>query len=159
MPFYQQTPLFKNIQASALCFTFFASNQIPPALCTCPLSPECAFGATQTCQHEDTVRSFTQSRTSILATSFTFLLAPLTAYQKYALSLCLFFANVGLSWKTGHYACVSLDHASASVRPDEGGLKLTEPDKWPRVPGGPHTAFWPTATEPEWQLGHLKATT
>lgn len=105
------------------------------------------------------MRSFTQSWTSILATSFAFLLAPLTAYQKYALSLCLFFANVGLSWKTGHYACVSLDHASASIRPDEGGLKLTEPDNWSRVPGGPHTAFWPTATEPEWQSGHLKATT
>lgn len=34
------------------------------------------------------------------------------AYQESVLSLCLFFTNVGFSCKTGHYACVSLNHAS-----------------------------------------------
>lgn len=36
------------------------------------------------------------------------------AYQNSFLSLCLFFTIVGFSWKTVHYACVSLDHGLAA---------------------------------------------
>lgn len=69
------------------------------------------------------------------------------AYQEAFLSLCLFFTNEGFSWKTGHYACVSLDHAFGGISPHQGGLKLSELDKWAKewsqltVPGWPHTVL------------------
>lgn len=74
-----KTP-FKNMRASVLCFAFLTSNQIPFALCTCPLSPECVFRAVQTCHNEDTVKCFTQGEISFFfVKSFAFLLLPVMA--------------------------------------------------------------------------------
>lgn len=114
---YQQLPPFKNIRASALCFAFFASNQIPFVLCTCPLSPECAFWAAQTCHNEDTEEFHTdwnQLLGQIICISTFASHGCAWAYQKSFLSPRLFFTNVGFSWKTDHYACVCLDHALAA---------------------------------------------
>lgn len=110
--YQQKAPPSKNMRASVLCFAFFTSNQIPFALGSCPLSPECAFRAAQTCHNEDTVRSFTQESNQPLGRIICISESGLIESLSY-LFVC-FFTNVGFSWKTGHYACVSLDHALAA---------------------------------------------
>ena len=143
----------KNMRASALCFAFFSSNQIPFALCTCPLSPECAFRAAQTCHDEDTQRGVSHrvkpaSQNHLHFCFFLPLMAELVAYQQSVLSLCLFFTNVGFSWKNRPLRMCKLRSRFGGISPDQGGLKLSELDKWARerpwstVPGWPHTELW-----------------
>lgn len=165
-------PPFKNIRASALCFAFFASNQIPFAPCTCPLSAECASRAAQTCHNEDTVRSCTQSETSVSVKSFAFLFFARggwgPAYQEPFLSRLFVFHQFRLFLENRPLRmCVRLDHAFGSMSPDQGGLKSREFDKWARerplstVPGRPHAALWQSWTrqnrKPRPRLGHLKS--
>lgn len=70
------------------------------------------------------------------------------AYQQSVLSLCLFFTNVGFSWKNRPLHMCKLRSRFGGISPDQGGLKLSELDKWARewprltVPGWPHTELW-----------------
>lgn len=116
LPSYQRAahppPLFKNIRVSAFCFAFFTSNQIPFAPCTCPLSPECAFRAAQTCHSEDTERRFTQRESSfsvriIYISVFCLLVAEHELIKNLSyLLVCFSSVEEGFSWKTGRNACV-----------------------------------------------------
>lgn len=91
---------FKNIQASALSFAFFASNQIPFVLCTCPLSLKCVFGVTKKKKHVTmrTLREVSHRWKPATLKSFAFLPEPLAPglIKSMFLSLCLFFAKCRL---------------------------------------------------------------
>lgn len=72
------------------------------------------------------------------------------AYQDSVLSLCLFFTNVGFSWKTGHYACVSLDHTLAAWAHTSRQAQI----EWCLISGAlAEGASWPHAVM--WQIWHV----
>lgn len=126
---YQHKPPFKNMRASVLCFAFFTSNQIPFALGTCPLSPECAFRAAQTCHNEDTVRSFTQSETSFLVKLFAFLLLSLKAELGLIKSLSYLFVCFSpcrLFLENRPLRMCKLRSYFGDISPHQGSLKLSD---------------------------------
>lgn len=163
---YQHPPL-KNIRSSVLCFAFFTSNQIPFVLCTFLYLQNVLLE-----KHKHvTMRTLWSVSHTLNAAPWSshlrFCFLPrgwAWAYRDSVLSLCLFFTNLGFSWKTGHYACVSLDHALAAwaqTKVVSNWVNLISgQESWPSwwcltlSSGKPDVAD----RKPRLWLGHLEAT-
>lgn len=96
---------------------------------------QCVLRAAQTCHNEDGAVALARRAASAPAPeSFAFLISAVTAepalIETPSYLLCLFCADLGFSWKTGDYACVSVSREALI-----GGV----PDKW-RCRLAPHSA-------------------
>lgn len=147
---YQHPPLEKHtLIRSLLCILHIKSN----SFCALhfSLSPECAFREAQTCHNEDTVKCFTHTECSSLVKSFAILF--FASWLSLGLSrLCLIslfvFHQSRLFLENRPLRMCKLRSCFGGMSPNQGGLKLSEFDKWARelaqlmVPVWPHTELW-----------------